>query len=136
MKYLLITLLSLSLTVQASEIQTVSGRDARAIMQALVASGSQIINGEGQWSGKTLIVRSDAITCHYTGAFPDELMGNIKCSEVAGAYLKESLALAVALEAYADLDAGTGNRWISVDSIECSLKYDEREYSCKLEVGH
>jgi hypothetical protein len=138
MKTLLI--LTLSFFTQASfakVIKTVTNNEARSIMEALSASGFQLQNNSGEWSGKTLIIKTGPIACHYTAISPDEWMTNVNCSEgttVGEPSLAQSLALAGSLLKYADQDAGVGNRWLLVNSITCSLKYNTKEYLCQIET--
>lgn len=133
----LIIISSLLLTTASSYASTVKGTEARSIMEALSASGFEFENNSGEWAGKMLIIKTGAITCHYTAISPDEWMTNITCNK--GATLEEhhfdqSLALAKSILNYANQEAGMGNRWLSVNSITCSLKYDEKEYLCQIET--
>lgn len=130
---LFIFALSFSQTIFAKEIQQVKGSEARSIMEALSASGFELENGAGEWSGKTLIIKSGPIVCHFTAISPDEWMTNAGCNQGSvseGPYLNQSLALAKSLQKYASEEGGLGNRWLFVDSIKCSLKYDEKIYLC------
>ena len=122
----------------AKVIKNVMNNEARSIMEALSSSGFKLENDSGEWSGKTLIIQTGPIICHYTAISPDEWMTNISCyngTRVEEPYLAQSLALAKSLLEYADHDAGLGNRWILVNSITCLLKYNDRKYFCQIETG-
>ncbi|MGZ3790537.1 MAG: hypothetical protein ACXVLQ_18620 [Bacteriovorax sp.] len=134
---LIFTLSFFSQACFSSVIKKASDQEARSIMEALSASGFQIKGNSGEWAGKTLIIKTGPIACRYTAISPDEWMTNVKCGEgtvVTEPYLGQSLALAKSLVKYADRDAGLGNRWLSVQAIECSLKYDAKKYLCKIET--
>lgn len=121
----------------AKVIKKVNDNEARSIMEALSASGFQIENNSGEWAGKTLIIKTGPIACHYNAITPDEWMTNVRCSEgpeVKEPYLDQLLVLANSLTKYADQDAGLGNRWLNVNAITCSLKYDDKKYLCVLET--
>ncbi|MBC7540530.1 MAG: hypothetical protein H7281_17025 [Bacteriovorax sp.] len=139
MKTVLI-ILTLSLTSQmsfAKVIKTVKNNEARSIMEALSASGFKLENDTGEWAGKTLILKTGPIACHYNAISPDEWMTNITCSEgtqVQEPNLIQSLAIAQSLIKYVDQDAGVGNRWLNVSAITCSLKYDDKKYLCLIET--
>jgi hypothetical protein len=111
----------------AQVIKNVTGTEARNLMEALSASGFQIENNADEWSGKTLIIKTDAISCHYNAISPDEWMTNVTCNVGT-----QSLALAKSIKAYVYIEAGVGNRWFAVNSINCALKYVQREYSCQI----
>lgn len=110
----------------------VTGEKARNIMESLSANFT-LENGDGEWSGKTLSIKTGIILCSYTALYPDEWMTNVKCYENSiGPALNQSLSLAKALQEFANSDSGTGNRWLSVESLQCFLKYDELVYTCEL----
>ncbi|MDD4976415.1 MAG: hypothetical protein PHY93_18805 [Bacteriovorax sp.] len=130
---LVFVLSSFSQVSFAKVVKKMKGAEARSMMEALSASGFELENDSGEWAGKTLIIKTGTIACRYTAISPDEWMTNIRCSkgiQVEEPYLGQSLALAKSFLKYADQDAGVGNRWLSVNSITCSLKYDEKKYRC------
>jgi hypothetical protein len=137
MKNFLLALVLGSLSMAAwSKTFTVNGEEARTVMEALSASGFQFENMDGEWSGKTITVKTQGVFCHYTAALvPDEWMTNVTCSKDVedGDVLGNSLALSRAISKYALVDVGVGNRWLSVNSIDCALVYDEKNYSCKID---
>jgi hypothetical protein len=140
MKLFVLTLTALiSMTGLASaKTVVVQGEPARSIMEVLAAANFPVTNIDEEWSGKTLTLETPAITCDYSGVMaPDEWMTNVHCNSIVGdqeTELANPLAMAKAIAPYADFEGAAGHRYLSVQSIKCSLNYSERAYNCALEV--
>lgn len=129
-------LLTLSTTAW-TKTYTIDGHNARDIMEALSTSGFQVGNIDSEWSGKTITIKTEVVSCHYNAIIsPDEWMTSVTCQkghqDTPTRVLKDSLALAKSIRNYASLEAGVANRWITVNSIDCSLVYDQKNYSCHI----
>jgi hypothetical protein len=111
----------------------VRGDKARDIMEALAASGYKMRSGD-EFGSQPITIKSHAITCRYTAAyFPDEWMSDSNCYQgdsIRDKALPNSLSLAKAIGAVAEMEGAAGSRFISVSGVSCVLSYEARAYSC------
>lgn len=129
---------TLSLSAQA-KTTTLTGDQARDLMEALAGAGYPVSNLDQDWSVKDKIqILTGEFTCHYSVGYPDEWMSGVDCQNAGpgfnGSVLKNPLALARSVRPAAFEEAGAGNRWISVKSVACTLSYNAHTYICVVEA--
>ncbi len=134
MKLLILVLSLLTAASAHAKNYSFKGDDARKLMETLAGAGFEVSNAQQEWGGKTLVIHTNEVFCHYTAvSHPDDWMSNVDCykgTDQSGPKLANPLALAQALAPYATQEAGLGNRWLNVNSVSCSLVYDKRKYDC------
>lgn len=135
MSLIIFTLFLLNTNAQA-KTTTIEGKDARSIMEAIVASELAVVSDD-DWS-HPISVNTASITCEYTNRLPDGWMSHARC--VSGTdinsspELKNSLALAKAIDRYSVSEGACGHIYLELKSINCTLINEIKEYICNIET--
>lgn len=116
---------------------TVTGDQARSIMEALASANFPITNIDEEWTGKTLTVSASQLSCRYNVVnAPDEWMSHVQCYTLDNNQtLPNSLAIAKAISPFSGFEGAAGSRYLTANMIQCALNYSDRAYECVLDVA-
>ena len=137
MKTLFIAITALLSLSAFAKDTTLTGKDARRMMETLAGAGFDVDGVGEEWGTltKPLSVNTGPFYCHFTAFYPDGWMVNATCTfgkagDSPGKQMSNPLALAQAIEPYAAFDSGLGNRWMAINNIRCTLDYKTTVYAC------